>query len=756
VKPFTPTLALLAALLLPPPALAQQAVNPIHPLFAPLDAAGKPARTSGEVSPEKTCGACHDAAWIGAHTAHGAGPARATCLQCHVDGGALDLSPGALSADGRLRRDFVRIGAPKAASCGTCHGLVVTGPAPALLPSDFEAAPAPGRTWSLTQGEGAIVSSQRMVDSFLNLAGKGDRTGPWDVHAAKLVDCVACHYAGNNPARTDQRREELRYVTNDPRRLSTAEFLLRPDHRLAAPDCRACHDAQKTHAFLPYRERHMEVLACQACHAPDPVGPAAEMIDATVATLGGTPMIHFRNLERTAGEPLNAATVRPLRPLLVVKAAPGGARRLTPVNVVARWRWVSRADGQELPFALVARAFAEGGAFAPAVLAALDADRDGTLSPGELRLDDRAKAEVVAGRLRALGAVDPVIDGLLEPHVLAHGIQGRAHALRDCNGCHAAGARLGGDFPVAPFVPGGVAPRPPDARRIDLAGTIGPTSAGGLAFRRAPDAAPGGLHVLGHSRQAWTNQLGFLLFLAVFGGVTVHGLGRWLLRRRARAALRARGGHAPARREYVFGRYERLWHWTMAFSGLVLILTGVAVHGGAASWPVDLAGAVSLHNLFAIALMVNAFLALFYHLATAAIRNFVPHPRGLLARVLEHVQYQSRGIFYGDPHPENPAGHKLNPLQQLTYLALLNVLFPVQIASGLLIWAVGHWPAVAAAVGGLQVVAPLHNLGAWLFLTFLVLHVYLVTTGRTVGDHLRSMVTGYQTVDADETEPQGA
>jgi len=157
----------------------------------------------------------------------------------------------------------------------------------------------------------------------------------------------------------------------------------------------------------------------------------------------------------------------------------------------------------------------------------------------------------------------------------------------------------------------------------------------------------------------------------------------------------------------------------------------------------DLARAVSIHNAFAVVLMLNAFLALFYHLATRAIRNFIPAPQGLLGRVLDHMAYQSRGIFFGGPHPENAPGQKLNPLQQLTYLALLNVLFPLQIGTGLLIWAAGHWPEVAAALGGLAVVAPLHNLGSWLFLTFFVMHVYLVTTGRTVTDHLTSMVTGY-------------
>ena len=144
--------------------------------------------------------------------------------------------------------------------------------APVLVPAAFEGAPASGRTWSSTR-EGAVVAPQRMADSFLDLEGKESLAAPWDVHAAKLVDCVACHYARNSPSRSDGKQGALRYLTAYLRRQTQAEFLVRPDHRLAELDCRACHDPMKAHAFLPYRERHMEVLSCTACHASGPMGP---------------------------------------------------------------------------------------------------------------------------------------------------------------------------------------------------------------------------------------------------------------------------------------------------------------------------------------------------------------------------------------------------------------------------------------------------------------------------------------------------
>ncbi len=285
---------------------------------------------------------------------------------------------------------------------------------------------------------------------------------------------------------------------------------------------------------------------------------------------------------------------------------------------------------------------------------------------------------------------------------------------------------------------------------MELTGAVIPAG-GGLALRPA-SVLPGGLHVLGRSRQAATNAVGLLVFTLVFAGVSLHGA--------LRLAARRRGARPPSAHRlepvHAFGLYERIWHWTMAASGVGLILTGLGIHAGGGRWPLALPAAVAVHNALAVVLIVNAMLSLFYHVTTAAIRSFIPAPHGLLARMLEHVEWQTSGIFRGGPHPGQRAGEKLNPLQQLTYLALLNLLFPLQIGTGVLVWAVGHWPQVASALGGLSVIAPLHNLGAWLFLSFFTLHVYLVTTGRTPGEHLRSMTTGVQLVEPGPDEPQGA
>jgi thiosulfate reductase cytochrome b subunit len=166
---------------------------------------------------------------------------------------------------------------------------------------------------------------------------------------------------------------------------------------------------------------------------------------------------------------------------------------------------------------------------------------------------------------------------------------------------------------------------------------------------------------------------------------------------------------------------------------------------------------VDLHNLFALLLVLNAALALFYHLASGEIKQFVPRPYGFFDHAIEQALYYLRGIFRGDPHPfEKTRERKLNPLQQITYFGLLNVLLPLIMLTGALMWGAQRWPEVTAALGGLALLAPVHTLIAWMVVAFIIAHVYLTTTGHTPLAGMRAMVMGYDAVEAGESSPAEA
>jgi len=192
------------------------------------------------------------------------------------------------------------------------------------------------------------------------------------------------------------------------------------------------------------------------------------------------------------------------------------------------------------------------------------------------------------------------------------------------------------------------------------------------------------------------------------------------------------------KRVYLYTRYERIWHWVQALVIILLLVTGLELHNPEALPLFGFANAVAVHTVLGFLLIANAFLGLFYHLTTGKIREYLPQPRDFVSQAIGQAVYYLRGIFRGDPHPfERRPGRKLNPLQQITYLAILNVLLPLQTVTGLLIWARPEWS------GNL---GPVHTLAAWSFGAFILLHVYLTTTGHTPTSNLEAMITGWDEV----------
>ena len=198
----------------------------------------------------------------------------------------------------------------------------------------------------------------------------------------------------------------------------------------------------------------------------------------------------------------------------------------------------------------------------------------------------------------------------------------------------------------------------------------------------------------------------------------------------------------------MYGVYERLWHWLQTVVIFILIFTGLVIHKPDMFGMFSFRYVVEVHNIMAALLVGNAALALFYHLASGEIRQFLPQPRGFFSQAIEQAMFYLRGIFRNEEHPfEKSRQRKLNPLQQTTYFAILNVLLPLQIVTGLLMWGVQRWPEVAAQLGGLPFLAPFHTLVAWSFASFIVLHVYLTTTGPTIGANIKAMIGGWEQVE---------
>jgi thiosulfate reductase cytochrome b subunit len=729
--------------------------NELHPDFPLLDAAGEPVMHSGRpLSGMQTCGGCHDTGFIAESSDHAAagvfGDGEIDCLLCHSDAGnRREWDTWLFQEDGSLAEGILNIRKPTNENCANCHGLISNDlETPLTVPAE------PGHR-GMTDRTGQIMSPQKVSNSGLNVAGKQSLNHAFDVHSERVLGCVNCHYSLNNPVFFEQRPESRPvHLEFDPRRLTHSEYLTRPLHQLAKGStkhglnafesqnsmrrCESCHDATEVHDWLPYKAGHFAALACEACHVPRLYGPALQALDWTLVDGDGQPLRHYRDVE---GDPSTAdSLIRGFRPLMLERENVGGEPRLAPFNLVSSWFWQTGEPARRLTAEEVAAAFYPSGGLHPDLVAALDRDADGRVSAQELRLESDGSVAAARGLLEAAGFSEVRMASELIPYPVSHNVVNGQWATRDCRHCHSADSVMATAFALADYLPGGLMPVPEPGAEASLAGRFAATAGGGASF--LPGRSGDGYYIIGLDSVAWVDLAGLLMFAGISLGVTIHAVGRYVANRR-----RPRVSH-PTRRLHMYDAYDRIWHWLQASAILLLLFTGLVIHKPHYFGMFSFAYVVEVHNVLGFILLINAALALFYTLASGTIRRFFPEPDNFFGRAIAQAAYYSRGIFAGEGHPlQKTKQQRLNPLQQITYLAILNVLLPAQVVTGMLIWGMQTWPQLAGALGGLPVLAPLHTFLAWAFAAFIVMHVYLTTTGESPLAGIKSMVTGWEDVE---------
>ena len=671
--------------------------------------------------------------------------------------GSWTYNPDAFDELGNLRPEFITVSDPTAANCGSCHGVVHNEETPLTL-NELTTA-----DWN-TLTTGQIMSPQRLNASGLNLKDKSTLGRSWDIHMERVLECTDCHYSLNNPVYyRETSGQQPEHLTFDPRRIDLGEYIYRPLHQFAkgqsaqgtlAPGfdetirrCESCHSIENTHTWLPYKERHTEAMACETCHTPKLFAPALESIDWTVLTETGEPVRAFRGME---GETLGPNTlITGYEPIILPRENRDGSTQLAPFNLISSWYWIYGEEERPVPLSYLQAAYFEGEAYAPEVTAAFDADGDGMLSYSELNITTDTQRDLISGRLSAAGLDSPRIRGEVQPFGINHNTARGEWATRECRDCHGEDSLLAANLTLSDRTPGGELPVFYEGGPVSWPGGIVAGEDGALHF--APSTAEAGLYVLGHNAVRIVDIIGALMVVGVSLGVIVHGGLRFLsARKRAKEAGEV-GEPAATQRVYMYDVYERLWHWLQTAAILLLLFTGLIIHKPDLFGIFSFAYVVQVHNILAFLLVVNAALSLFYHLASGEIRQFIPRPRGFFDEAFTQALYYLRGIFKNEPHPyEKTRDRKMNPLQQVTYVMVLNVLLPAQIITGALMWGAQRWPQASAALGGLPWLGPLHSLVAWSFAAFIIMHVYLTTTGPTPAAGMKAMMLGWEDVEVHE------
>ncbi|MEZ5768786.1 MAG: cytochrome b/b6 domain-containing protein [Paracoccaceae bacterium] len=191
----------------------------------------------------------------------------------------------------------------------------------------------------------------------------------------------------------------------------------------------------------------------------------------------------------------------------------------------------------------------------------------------------------------------------------------------------------------------------------------------------------------------------------------------------------------------VYPRFERFWHWTQMALIFFLLFTGFAISGVHHLMPFK--PAVMLHTLAAAAardLDLRHLLAVHHRHLAAVPAQARRHGRGRAVLCLGRVQGRRAPLPQDDVAQAQPAA-----------------------GGDLFCREVGDLPGdlgLGAALSHLQllgrdpnsgfwitVVANLHLLAAFAVLSFVIVHVYLLTIGHGFRHHVQPMVTGFDEVE---------
>jgi thiosulfate reductase cytochrome b subunit len=195
-----------------------------------------------------------------------------------------------------------------------------------------------------------------------------------------------------------------------------------------------------------------------------------------------------------------------------------------------------------------------------------------------------------------------------------------------------------------------------------------------------------------------------------------------------------------ARAKKAYPLWLRLWHGAHALLFLALVVSGLSIHFAETELAViPFATAIPLHNWTGIAFGVLYVLFVVMNMFGNIKHYTLPRMRSVL-RILGWYSY---GMFRGKPRPfARSTEKKFNPLQAISYLLVMYALTPACTISGALLLVPSLAPDRVAGAGGVWPMAMIHLATGWGLSLFLIAHLYMITTGPSVGAYLRQMVTG--------------
>lgn len=455
-----------------------------------------------------------------------------TGIVTRQESGTFKYNRAAFNPDGTIRGEVLDLSDPTLENCAMCHGFTSKDATTikAIQHADIMRG---------IEKSGWVYDGAKISDTVSpNIAGKEKMSYPWDAHAAKGLICIDCHFSPNNPGRMIH-QDDAKHLRYKPMNEDIAVYLKRPDHNFARGNippetvniarhntmrgCAECHDAEKIHAFLPYKSVHFRALACQTCHIPAVRLWAYRSDDWAFLMDTGTSRITYRGIDGSIVDPDSPVTG--YLPAYIPTQDKDNHLQIRPTNLITGVYWFDKNKGRPVFTWQVQRAlFSErpaGGdwTYRPEILKAF-ADKEGIIDLPQAVYDSPEKIELVKGLLQQhAGVGEPELRIDVAPWAMSHSVVGKGQAIKECTVCHAKNSMLHRPLDLNTFLPKAVPVyyRGKQASVVNFEGKE-PTFDNGPLL--------GSFYIVGNSRVTWVEWMGWLMV----AGVTLFSLLHALLR----------------------------------------------------------------------------------------------------------------------------------------------------------------------------------------------------------------------------------
>jgi thiosulfate reductase cytochrome b subunit len=177
----------------------------------------------------------------------------------------------------------------------------------------------------------------------------------------------------------------------------------------------------------------------------------------------------------------------------------------------------------------------------------------------------------------------------------------------------------------------------------------------------------------------------------------------------------------------------------LAITSLQLRVPDIALFGAYKS-------GVLIHKYAGYAMAASFMFWLGYSLLSGNVRyNYVFRQKDL-AGVFPQARFYLLGIFKGEANPFVPAAKaKFNGLQKIAYMSTMFVFTPLIIMTGIVLSDIFYFrPLIYSIFWGPRMVDAIHVAVVYVFLIYMLIHMYMAIFLGTRLSHVKAMIFGYE------------